>query len=153
MKKIIILGIDASKNSTGYFICTEKLEHIHSGTIKNKTLLEQCNIMQTLIKEYKVDCAGIEEEYVGRNKDTSKKLSRVQGGYMLLLGQLQIPYTQISISTAKTTAVKTFLTKNKKSEVAQVMYQVFGKFKNNAGNDISDAGSIAYAYIKTILKL
>jgi len=162
------MGIDPSLNCAGWFIFdTNGFKIIDYGYIPNKDLEENekvlkiYNTLSNIFKQYKVDGIGIEEEFSSKNPSTLKKLSHVHGAIILLLSQLDIPFTYYSVMTAKSQVLGGIKTKKDdgtkktgdemKQEVADKIFEVFGRvnFTKQFTSDVTDAASIAYTYYLT----
>lgn len=156
---MVILGLDLSINSTGYYITTDNYKYIHSGTLKNKTLLEQYNIIKQLIPDYNVTDVAIEDIFYSRNIKTVKQLAQLHGAVLIALEELNIKYKYYSVMSAKKYALGKIVTKDSngkrktgndyKLEVQEVMEKIF---KHNFNNelDISDASSLCYSFLKEL---
>jgi len=163
----IILGLDLSLNSAGYFLFnTDNLEILEYGFIPNKDIdesekiLKIYNVIMGLFNKYKVDGVGIEEEFFFKSPSTLKNLSHVHGAALLAIAQSKIPYVYYSVLTAKSVTLSGFKTKHEdgtkkkgdelKQEVAEEIFNMFGrdKFPKKVSLDITDAASIAWTYYK-----
>lgn len=165
---MIIMGLDPSLNCLGWFIFdSEKMLILDYGFIPNKGLEENekivkiYNKLSNILKQYKIDAVGIEEEFSSKNPSTLKKLSHVHGSIILLLSQYNIPYTYYSVMTIKSQVLGGMKTKKEdgtkksgdemKEEVAAKVFEVFGKqnFYKEYTNDVTDAASVGLCYKMT----
>jgi crossover junction endodeoxyribonuclease RuvC len=161
----IIMGLDPSLNSLGYFIFeSQDMKLIDYGFIPNKDASDDIKILKIydtlsqVLDQYKIDGVGVEEEFYSRNVVTMKKLSHVHGSILLLLAQRKIPYIYVSVMTAKSKTLDGIKTKKAdgakktgsemKQEVADKILDIFGKenFIKKYNTDVTDAASIAYTY-------
>lgn len=164
---MIIMGIDPSMNCTGWFVFdTNGMTIIDYGYIPNKDLKESDKVLKIynelldVFKQYKIEGVGIEEEFFSVNIDTIKKLSHCHGAIILLLSQLNIPFTYYSPLTIKTITLDGMKIKKEdgtkktgdemKQEVAAKVFEIFGKvnFIKKYTNDVTDAASAAITYFK-----
>ena len=85
---MIILGIDPAIRTSGYGVieCTEKgkIKVLDCGIIVNKPKMLHTECLRRiaggvteLLAAYKVDCAAIEEPFVGKNSKTAIGLLRI----------------------------------------------------------------------------
>ena len=145
---MIILGLDLSIHSTGFFICNDNKEILECGTIKNATKLQQYEKVKQLVKKYKVTNVAIEDIFYSKNVKTMKDLAIIHGAIALLFDKLIIPYKYYSVMTVKSVALKVQGTnvldasgKRKKGdelkrEVQKAMFIIFGKFCNEKELDL-----------------
>lgn len=160
-----ILGLDLSLNCSGWFVFnTETMSVIDYGYIpfkdleSNEKMLKIYKTLNLILDTYKIDGAGIEEEFYSSNVDTIKKLSRTHGVALLALSQRGIPFTYYSVMTAKSKTLGGIKTKKEdgtkkngdemKQEVANKIFEIFGRksFIKDFTTDVTDAASIAYTY-------
>ena len=163
----IVLGLDLSLNSAGFFLFnTDNFEILDYGFIPNKNIdesekiLKIYNVINGLFDKYQIDGIGIEEEFYSLNPHTLKLLSRVHGASLLAIAQRKIPYVYYSVLTAKSVTLSGFKTKREdgtkkkgdelKKEVAEEIFKIFGrdKFPKKTSFDITDAASLAWTYYK-----
>lgn len=165
---MIICGLDPSLNCCGWFVFdTNGMKIIDYGYIPNKDLEENekvlkiYNVLSNVFKQYKIDGVGIEEEFYSSNVSTIKKLAHVHGTIILLLSQLNIPFTYYPVMTIKSQVLGGIKTKKEdgtkksgeemKQEVADKIFNIFGKinFIKKYTNDVTDAASAGYCYFLT----
>lgn len=160
-----ILGLDLSLNCAGWFLFeSDNMSIIDYGYIPNEgeeaeKILRIYKTLNTIIKQYKPDRAGIEKEFASKNMDTLMSLSHVHGAVLLLLAQYNIPYTYYSVMTAKSKTLDGMKLKKDdgtkktgsemKAEVAGKIFEIFGRqnFIKAFTDDVTDAASIGYTYL------
>ena len=164
---MILMGLDLSLNSAGFFIFnTDNFDILEFGFIPNKDIDESEKILKIydvimgLFDKYQIDGIGIEEEFFFKSPSTLKNLSHVHGAALLAIAQRKIPYVYYSVLTAKSVTLSGFKTKHEdgtkkkgdelKLEVAEEIFKIFGrdKFPVKVKLDITDAASIAITYYR-----
>jgi crossover junction endodeoxyribonuclease RuvC len=101
-----ILGLDPGTASTGYGIIDSidgRLSAVTFGVIKTpagesasarlQTIYDELN---SLIAQYKPDCAGVEELFFGRNITTAISVGQARGVLLLALANANIPIGEYS---------------------------------------------------------
>ena len=96
---MIILGIDPAIRTSGYGVieCTEKgeIKVLDCGIIVNKPKMLHTECLRRiaggvaeLLKTYKIDCAAIEEPFVGKNSKTAIILGMARGAFLANLQKM-----------------------------------------------------------------
>lgn len=110
---MLILGLDPGIGITGYsFVSFEnnKFSLVASGSIQTdktakhpKRLLELKNDIDYLIKEYKPDCASIEQLFFFKNQKTIIPVAQARGVILMTLEQNSIPMFEYTPLVVKQT--------------------------------------------------
>lgn len=151
------IGIDASTSSTGYAVLNNQFDLIKKDVIKAKADDPQAFsfLYAQLVKvltEYQPKYLICEQQFVGRNMNTSIKLARPTGLVLAATGLLKdcgfeflVPASWRKIYHTGTKWEKKY-SKKHSFEVTKERYPgVVSNFKKE--NDISDAIGIAYAAV------
>lgn len=167
--KYRVMGLDLSLSSTGWcvvdvdgtnlklvdygFIPTNKLSHYEALKIIDKKI-------EAVIKKYEPQFSGIEQMFVGQNRDTAIKLGHIHGVASLLLAKNDIPSNYYAVMTLKSQTLDGIKTKKEdgtkktgdemKEEVKRKIIEIFGadSFTKVFNNDVTDAISAAYVFYK-----
>lgn len=150
------IGIDASTTSTGLAVLNDKFEIEHYELIKGKandpvSFYNLYNRLVELFSKYKPKHVICEQQYFGRNVDTTIKLSRLTGVVLVAAGALNLEIQFLNPSSwrkiyHKGTAFEKKYKKTDSFEVTKLKYpNVLTSFKKD--NDISDAIGIAFAAV------
>lgn len=157
------IGIDASTSSTGYAVLNKELELIDKGTYTAKAddpgaFASLYSNLYGLFEYYQPEYIVCEQQFVGRNMNTTIKLARPTGVVLAAAGTLS-PETQFDFLVPsswrklyhKDTAYEKKYSKKDSFKVTQFRFPgVVSNF--NKENDISDAIGIAYAAAKLAKK-
>lgn len=153
-----VLGLDISKNSTGYCVVNQKYQMIECGTLKNKTIVQQSDFIAMLIGKYNIQKIGIEDIFTARNVKTAIELAKIHGAIVYQIEKKSVDVQYFSVMNVKKIALEKISRKkadgkkktgtDMKKEVQEKMFDKFGKFCHEKELDISDAASVAYAVIK-----
>jgi crossover junction endodeoxyribonuclease RuvC len=124
-----ILGLDPGTASTGYGIIDSndgRLSAVTFGVIKTPASESASARLQTiyaelnsLIAQYKPDCAGVEELFFGRNITTAISVGQARGVLLLALANANIPIGEYSPPK-----IKDAVTGYGKADKAQVQLMV-----------------------------
>ena len=153
-RKIIMISIDASTESTGVAIWENgKLSTttlLNYSDIKNSDIRIEtmCKNLILLLDKYKPCVVYIEDNYVGRNPKTQKQLCRIQGavfGWCILRDS----YFETMTPSSWRKYIPEF-NKNKKRDIAKEFSKqyVLKNYNLDCIDDISDAILIGEAMLK-----
>jgi crossover junction endodeoxyribonuclease RuvC len=149
----IILGIDPGLQHTGWGVVLSegnRLKFLGAGTINTnpkdelavrlKTLSEN---LQTVISNFKIDDAAIEETFVNKNNLSSLKLGHARGALMLT-----VSLAGVGISEYSATKVKKSIVGTGRAEKGQIgmMVKVLLPTANFNSEDAADALAIAICH-------
>lgn len=145
--KKTVLGIDPATIDTGWSVLSDNLDYglIHVSKSKpiEKRLLVIYNKLQEIINEYLPEVVVLEDQFLGRNVDTLKKLSWVRGVIMLLATQNNIPIVTLTPTEIKRTT--TGKGNAGKEAIRKSVSFLFG-IKEKLNENVSDAIAIALSY-------
>ena len=157
-----VLGLDISKNSTGYCIVDNNYQIIGCGTLKNKTIVQQSDFIAMLIGKYNIQKIGIEDIFSARNIKTAIELAKIHGAIVYQIEKKNVGVQYFSVMSVKKIALEKVSRKkadgkkktgtDMKKEVQEKMFEKFGKFCDEKELDITDAASVAYALLKQEVK-
>ena len=157
---MIILGIDPAIRTSGYGVieCTEKgeIKVLDCGVIVNKPKMRHTECLRRiaggvseLLNTYKIDCAAIEEPFVGKNSKTAIILGMARGAFLAKLAENGIPVYSYSARLAKKAAVGNGSAE--KEQVALMMAAQLGIEVENILLDATDALAIAMCHAQRAL--
>jgi crossover junction endodeoxyribonuclease RuvC len=150
---MLVLGCDPGSNSFGIGIVKKensKISYVHSEEIKlkekdfnlkMKTLWQR---LETLVKEFPIDTAAIEEGFLGKNVKSMNVLAKVRG---VVLGSLI--QAGISLHNYSPRQVKQAITGSggaSKPQVEKMIKVLLNIKEKKMGPDESDALAIAYCH-------
>lgn len=167
-----VLGIDISKNSTGWSVIGvdgNELKLIDYGYIPTRSIRSREEILlmidrriDTVIRTYKPNYAAVEQMFIGSNFKTGMILAQIHGIVLLLCAKYGIPVRYYSIMTIKSKVLGGIKVKKDdgskktgremKDEVARKMFEVFGvdSFSRKEYNDdVTDSVSVGYTFFLT----
>jgi Holliday junction resolvasome RuvABC endonuclease subunit len=146
----MILGIDASLNSTGIAILDDSKQLIFYSTIqppKNMSEEEKLiyiqNYMDKLLKQHKIKNAMIEDTFFASNIKTLKTLMKVHGIIISQLNNYTIHYKYKTPTAIKKNIIgKIPKGADSKLLVKQEILKLYPQLPNNLSSDVYDAISI-----------
>lgn len=160
---MVILSLDASMSSTGYSVFKNE-ELIKYGKIQSKKndfkdedsrLNYMCNIIENIIKEYKVDKIICEDQFTSINSKTILSLRKLIGGIMRTAdyNNIDVKYYYpaqwrkvLNINKGKSNDKKLAAYNYLLSQGIDIgEFKATGKFKND---DIVDSICIGIAFLK-----
>ena len=151
---MIILGIDPAIRTSGYGVIkieNGKIEVLDCGVIVNKPKMKHTECLRRiaggvaeLLANYQIDCAAIEEPFVGKNSKTAIILGMARGAFLSKLAENSIPVYSYSARVAKKAAVGNGSAE--KEQVALMMAAQLGIDAQNIILDATDALAIAMCH-------
>ena len=151
---MIILGIDPAIRTSGYGVIKiedGKIEILDCGVIVNKPKMLHTECLRRivggvaeLLNAYPIDCAAIEEPFVGKNSKTAIILGMARGAFLSKLAENGIPVYSYSARAAKKSAVGNG--NAEKEQVAMMMAAQLGIEVENILLDATDALAIAMCH-------
>ena len=155
-----ILGIDPGIAIVGYSVVEaidSNYKLVTSGSIqtdKNKTeagrLLEICNDLEEIIRQYKPDTAGVEKLYFFKNQKTIIPVAQARGVIMMTLEKYSIKATEYTPIVVKQTI--TGYGRAEKSEVSESVEKMIDKNGKNWPklDDTIDSIAIAICHARNL---
>lgn len=150
----IILGIDPGTNIMGYGLISiqkKEISLLAMGAIRldklgdhNLRLKKIFERIQMLVEEYKVDEAGIEAPFFGKNAQSMLKLGRAQGVAMAAVLTKDIPI--IEYSPKKIKKAITGKGAASKEQVAAMLKSIIRYEENPKTLDATDALAVALCH-------
>jgi crossover junction endodeoxyribonuclease RuvC len=151
---MFVLGIDPGLTRTGYGIIESKGGRdraIAAGVIRTdpnlsaaERLVELRDDIDSIVDEYELDAAAIEQVFVNRNRNTAMAVARASGVIMEVIAQRGIPVSEYTPSQMKM-AVTGSGSADKK-QVSAVVAMRLGLSDVDGPADVSDALGIAMCH-------
>jgi len=122
---MVILGIDASLNSTGYAVLKDGVLIAYGKIVPKKKKLSTIAITITeIIEKHKPDLVRMEDGFIGKNKKTALVLAKVRGIIEMLVESKNIP-----INLYEPTTIKRQIGGSGKATKEQVYIRLAATFK------------------------
>ncbi|OGJ49977.1 crossover junction endodeoxyribonuclease RuvC [Candidatus Peregrinibacteria bacterium RIFOXYB2_FULL_32_7] len=150
---MIILGLDPGTATTGFGIIKKidnEFEILDFGCIETKAklpledrLLQISNDLESLIKKYKPDVAGIEEIFFTNNIKTAISVSHARGVLLYILKKHKVPIKHFTPTEIKSSI--TGYGKADKHQVQKMIQIILNLSEIPKPDDAADALAIAIA--------